>query len=530
MAFDIFRLLKPRRQDISPAILAPFSPCLMGIEGLPAEAAELRPGGFYVVTLPKDHSTSALVIDTLASGLQQGSRVTICAAAPQHLVTPLNAFLNEHGQVNSTTLLRIDPLAINHPSRTIWDFLESLEAQKAHRSDCIIYVGASSLLATHHRAANKRQLGILHDWHRQHGCTGLFIAEDADQLWPTLLRHAKQLDGLAGLLIDDSRLTWRINHWHSSNAQINDARYGMGSRQDGRLFTLGLHQQPENNLRGGEDAHRVLSCWNPARFGQSTPVNWEIFDDIDELMTEVTQSAVAATVILDHRVAQHFSTLARQVHKLRIACGRRLKIVIHEVDASLSYQQEMQLYHTGATRLLRKDLEVSESFRVISSLKGQWFWRAIEPDFDQFFAEAQPNESVGYMTPVDFAITADEFMRVSANTNIDSVVVRLTLRSECPHLTALDAFRPDRPGVFITNDNQYLYLFLFACPASDVDALMGKLFHMEVGSLFAFYEIIVLQNEIGQVLEKIRYNAEFVGYTDYTDHLLSVSIPPPESL
>ena len=110
-------------------------------------------------------------------------------------------------------------------------------------------------------------------------------------------------------------------------------------------------------------------------------------------------------------------------------------------------------------------------------------------------------------------------MRVSTNTNIDSVIVRLTLRSDCPHLTALDAFRPDRPGIFITNDNQYLYLFLFACPASDVDTLMGKLFKMEVGSLFAFYEIIVLANEIGQTLEKIRYNAEFVGYTDYSEHL-----------
>jgi cellulose biosynthesis protein BcsE len=216
-------------------------------------------------------------------------------------------------------------------------------------------------------------------------------------------------------------------------------------------------------------------------------------------------------------------TLARQVHKLRIACGRRLKIVIHEVDDSLNYQQEMQLYYTGATRLLRQDHDVSECFRIISSLKGQWFWRAIEPDFEHFFANTQPSENLGYMVPVDFSITAEEFMRVSANTNIDSVLVRLTLRSECPHLTALDAFRPDRPGVFITNDNQYLYLFLCACPASDGDALMGKLFQMEVGSLFAFYEIIVLQNEIGQTLEKIRYNAEFVGYTDYTDHLNSAA-------
>ena len=520
MAFDMFGLFSSREQKAERSILSTYVPCSIGIEGLPAEAAEMLQGGLYAVTLPSSQATTPLAIDTLTNGLQQGSRLVLCSPHAQSLVAPMSALARDHEQDSSAiALMQIDSLVLSQPSRNIWDFLESLEAQKAQSADCIIYLDAGGLLATEVRSSNLRQLGILREWHRHHRCTGVFIMAEETHIWPVLVRHSKELDGLAGLMHDDNRMTWRINHWRASNTVLEDARYGMGSRQDGRLFTLGLHQQPENNLRGAEDAHRVLSCWNPARFGQSTPVNWEIFDDTAELMDEVTKTAIAATVILDHYEMQAFEVLARQVHKLRIACGRRLKIVIHEVDDTLNYQQEMQLYYMGATRLLRRDLEISECFRVISSLKGQWFWRVIEPDFDQFFASAQPTESVGYQTPIDFAITAEEFMRVSTNTNIDSVIVRLTLRSDCPHLTALDAFRPDRPGIFITNDNQYLYLFLFACPASDVDTLMGKLFKMEVGSLFAFYEIIVLANEIGQTLEKIRYNAEFVGYTDYSEHL-----------
>lgn len=530
MAFDFFGLFRTRQHQAERSILSSFASCSVGIEGLPSEAADILQGGLYIITLPSQRSGATLAIDTAANALQQGSRVVVCAAQTEALVDPLAALIPRHSQNANVALLQIDALAINHPSRTIWQFLEGLHAEKAHLADCIIYLDAGSLLATHLRSANLRQLAILREWHRHHGCAGIFIVADDTTVWPMLVRHSKALDGLAGLVDDDQRLLWRVSHWHTNHSQLAEARYGMGARQDGRLFTLGLHQQPENNLRGGEDAHRVISCWNPARFGQSTPVNWEIFDDIGELMNEVAQSAIAATVILDHTQQQAFDTLARQVHKLRIACGRRLKIVIHEVDDSLNYQQEMQLYHTGATRLLRRDLAVSECFRVISSLKGQWFWRAIEPDFDQFFAQAQPTESAGYQPPIDFAITADEFMRVSANTNIDSVVVRLTLRSDCPHLTALDAFRPDRPGIFITNDNQFLYLFLFACPASDVDALMSKLFTMEVGSLFAFYEILVLANEIGQTLEKIRYNAEFVGYTDYTDNLAASHQPGENAL
>lgn len=520
MAFDMFGLFSSREQKAERSILSSYVPCSLGIEGLPAEAAEMLQGGLYAVTLPGNEATTPLAIDTLANGLQQGSRLVLCSPHAQALVEPMSTLASHHEQDSSAiALMQIDSLVLNQPSRNIWDFLESLEAQKAQSADCIIYLDAGGLLATEVRSSNLRQLGIFREWHRHHRCTGVFIIAEETHVWPVLVRHSKVLDGLAGLMRDDSRMTWRINHWRASNTILEDARYGMGSRQDHRLFTLGLHQQPENNLRGAEDSHRVLSCWNPARFGQSTPVNWEIFDDTAELIDEVTKTAIAATVILDHYEMQAFEVLARQVHMLRIACGRRLKIVIHEVDDTLNYQQEMQLYYMGATRLLRRDLEVSECFRVISSLKGQWFWRPIEPDFDQFFASAQPTESVGYQTPIDFAITAEEFMRVSTNTNIDSVIVRLTLRSDCPHLTALDAFRPDRPGIFITNDNQYLYLFLFACPASDVDTLMSKLFKMEVGSLFAFYEIIVLANEIGQTLEKIRYNAEYVGYTDYSEHL-----------
>ncbi|MEO6698605.1 MAG: BcsE family c-di-GMP-binding protein [Paraperlucidibaca sp.] len=525
MAFDIFKLLRTYQHKAEQSILSSFAPCAIGIEGLPSEAADMQQGGLYVVTLPSHFDGAPLAIETAATALQQGSRVVLCSTQAQALAEPLSALVPSNSLHAGIALLDIDALAINHPALNLWDFLESLETQNAHRADCIIYLNAGSLLATHLRSANLRQLGILREWHRYHGCTGLFIAVDEAQTWPMLVRHSKQLAGLAGLADDDDRLLWRVTHWQTNNSRLGEARYGMGSRKDGRLFTLGLHQQPENNLRGGEDAHRVLSCWNPAKFGQSTPVNWEVFHDIDELVDEVMKTAIAATVILDHTQQQAFAVLARQVHKLRIACGRRLKIVIHEVDDSLSYQQEMQLYHTGATRLLRRDLDVSESFRVISSLKGQWFWRAIEPDFDKFFAQAQPNESVGYQKPIDFAITAEEFMRVSTNTHIDSVIVRLTLRSDCPHLNALNAFRPDRPGIFITNDNEFLYLFLFACPASDVDALMAKLFTMEVGSLFAFYEILVLANEISQTLEKIRYNAEFVGYTDYSDNLALTNSP-----
>lgn len=50
---------------------------------------------------------------------------------------------------------------------------------------------------------------------------------------------------------------------------------------------------------------------------------------------------------------------------------------------------------------------------------------------------------------------------------------------------------------------------------------MSHLFNQPVGTLFAFYEIIVIQKEIEDELERIRYNTEYAGFTDYSDLLKS---------
>ncbi|MEL0028364.1 MAG: BcsE family c-di-GMP-binding protein [Perlucidibaca sp.] len=263
----------------------------------------------------------------------------------------------------------------------------------------------------------------------------------------------------------------------------------------------------------------MLSCWDPARRGQSTPANWEIHADADSLVKEARQSAIAATIILEHTDPARFEALARQIHALRLGCGRRLKIIVREAAGRIDYAHEMQLYHVGASRILRADMSLSDCFRAISALKGQWFWRAIEPDFDSFYASFNTSERFGYLAPVDFTATADEFMRCGLNTNLDSVLVRLTLRSDQHHLAVINAFHADRPGVFLTTDDKHIYLFLFACPASDIDATMSRQFAQPVGDLFSFYEVIVVPKEIEEELDRLRYNAEYVGYTDYSELL-----------
>ena len=198
MAFDMFGLFSSREQKAERSILSTYVPCSIGIEGLPAEAAEMLQGGLYAVTLPSSQATTPLAIDTLTNGLQQGSRLVLCSPHAQSLVAPMSALARDHEQDSSAiALMQIDSLVLSQPSRNIWDFLESLEAQKAQSADCIIYLDAGGLLATEVRSSNLRQLGILREWHRHHRCTGVFIMAEETHIWPVLVRHSKELDGLA---------------------------------------------------------------------------------------------------------------------------------------------------------------------------------------------------------------------------------------------------------------------------------------------------------------------------------------------
>lgn len=517
--------LWPRK--IRPTGAAVFVPARLGIEGLPKEVTEIRPGGLYVVLLPPERETLPLLAGTLAQGLHAGSRMAVCDVAPTSLSHPLSQRLahvaNSELLSRNLALFAYDSTLLEAPANNLWELVRSLESQHLQQTDCLLMMSAERLLPTQSRPALQHQLRVLGEWHAHHKVAGLYVAHGDDALWRELQRQAEWLDGLACLAMDRHRMAWTVPAWRGMGNDIGKGSYPLGARPDGDLYSLGMHQEEAGVMQPVTDEHRVLTCWNPSRFGQSAPVNWDILDTPEELMSEALAGAVGATVILEYHGMDSYETVARQVHQLRLSCGRRLKILVREVDSRINYEQEMQLYFIGATRILRLDMPLSDCFRAISALKGQWFWRPIEPDFDAFLASANTGEGYGYLPPIDFTTTTDEFMRCSQNTHVDSVLVRLTLRSDQHHLAAINAFRPDRPGMFITTDDKHLHLFLFACPASDVDAVMGRIFDQPVSSLFAFYEIIVIQKEIEEELERLRYNTEFAGFTDYSELLKPVA-------
>lgn len=99
-------------------------------------------------------------------------------------------------------------------------------------------------------------------------------------------------------------------------------------------------------------------------------------------------------------------------------------------------------------------------------------------------------------------------------------MARFTLQPSISHLEVLKACYVGRPGIFYTVDATYFYVFLFACPILDAETTLTGTFTRSLNELFLETQIESQQSDINTSLIKIRYNAEYVGYTDFSDALL----------
>lgn len=495
---------------------------LLGIEGLPFNTSELMPGKIYGLMLPEGMNSHSLVLDTLENGVKVGLRVGALSVRPQVIKSALrarDALAKTSGNSGPVSLFALNLEELGEPADAIWTVMTTLELCGGDDQDCMIYQSANLLFPSKSRARVRRQIGIFRDWHKYHHSSGIFVFSENADLWSYLVRYAPQFTGLARLSQEDSNLSWQVNHWDSSENSAGIGSFPIGRNHTESLYSLTIHNNLSASLKTPPDQHNVLFIADAETAQQTMPTHWYAFKNMAELIADA-MTAIGATIILDYRHEDEWLDLCRSVHELRLNCGRRLKILIHEKGGRIDYGKEMLLYRLGANLLVHEDLSFSLLFRTVSSLKSQVYGRDINPDFDALYIEANPDSRVGYMPPLDFASAADEFLRCSVTTGIESVMARFTLQPSISHLEALKACYVGRPGIFYTVDATYLYVFLFACPILDAETTLTGTFTRSLNELFLETLIESQQSDINTSLIKIRYNAEYVGYTDFSDALL----------
>lgn len=214
------------------------------------------------------------------------------------------------------------------------------------------------------------------------------------------------------------------------------------------------------------------------------PAHWTICDTLAAVL-DAAANAQAATVILTFERTTPQDLLMQTVYRLRQQSGRRLKIIVRELEVRLRYNEEALIARLGANLIVPIEVTYARFLSMMEILQSQLYDASLPPTYEQALVEALPQQEAGYLAPQAFARSVAQTLARARSLAIDNVLVRLTLGSG---LSALDAMRHctvKRAGDIYTCDRKTVLVFLFACRENDATQTLERIFALPVGELFS---------------------------------------------
>lgn len=459
----------------------------LGIDGLPATAAALHGGGIYLISVSSRPLIQSLLFANLPS----------CDGAPLLCATRQGP---AHGQDTTALDRRLDDrtMALLTPRERrggSGKLLACLRELGQHRPLLHPEQGGLTLALDHAEhwlpLDNPQQAERLLDaagrWAARDGHAVLLLLNTrhlgAAEL-PLLSRLARHCAGLARAdQVDDTRFSWQISHWQGASRTVCADIYPLERNAAGAL-TLPQAQHPAEPAQPADaaDLDTVLTT-HACLSGFAPPSDdWQLFDDTEALLAAALQ-AVGATVLLDTASLKR-EALGPTVHKLRLGCGSRLKIVVRELgNRRLRQSEEQVLLRLGANAVLPAEMRFASVVGVVRALRQAVFRQSSNMGVDALRDAGRPLDDRGYLPPPRFVEAVSRTVERSRTVNIGNVLIRLTPAAGATPLDLLKLGRFQRSGDLCTADRQSAYLFLFGCRPSDADAALNHMFRMAIGEV-----------------------------------------------
>lgn len=452
------------------------------IENLAGRYCRLRQPGFYWLFVNQAATAKRLVFSTLQ---QSEASSTFCILSGKVPPDWLDVLAQQGRNVRFFSLAgdRQGAWFLALLSELSWYYKDS------RSGDLIIVDYPNQDLEMLAEPRLKSTIATLSGWLKANNRTLLMVGSgDARPLHLRLLDYSDELSGLASLEGSDHQLRYHIDHWRSEEGICAHVDLLLAQDADG----LHLLQNCDVD-RGGSNADEgsVLALRDCLSGHNAPSREWQLFDKLDALLA-AAYTAHAATVVIGVGTNDQVEKLARDIHLLRNARGNRLKIVLRELTQCLRHVDERLLFAAGTNLLVPYMNDVSRFLSQMQSVQGQQYRRMSDISFDALIDALRPQFLKGY-------VTADLFLR-SVRGELDRQLGEelsglLLCLQPSPRLTALDVLAQctlKRRGDFITLIDNRLYVFLFACLATDLDQAFGNIFRLPYGQLVA--EVNVLDN------------------------------------
>lgn len=465
----------------------------VGIDTLWEELRRLACGGVYWIATGQQAEAVALLNRTLLSQSPTARAALIAMADDPRAL--LEASLPAQGP--ATLLLFRLPAS--------WRALQAMTLDVSRVSEAN---GALWLLLAAETWWRQADAATMEAWLRQlcawcaaHRQTLLILSDTTmdDPLYARLLRHYRRLAGLAALRVDGDGMLYDVAWWDDGQAihgrqQIPLQRHATGWRA---LPPPSAAPQPH------ADEQLVLAQRD--FLGETPPLSerWQLFED-NAALSRAAQHAQAATLIFCLDDNSQLQTLARQIHQLRQARGKALKIVVKETRPCLRLSDERLLLSCGANRVIPVTATLSHSLTQIEHLQQQRYTRRIPQDITPLIAAATPFALRGWQAWPTFCAAVRQLL---ANPLIPSdgkgVLATLTPTPALRARQALTLCRPVRQGDIVTLVGDQIVLFLSFCRLNDLSTALSHVFALPVAEVIAHYEAWGADTQIAQQLERL---------------------------
>ena len=327
-------------------------------------------------------------------------------------------------------------------------------------------------------------------------------------------------DGLIYMTQEASIRTLEYDYWCHKEGVIAGRSVNL-QLYDGQLALIEEEQEADEKSQPTAqdfDEDEVWLTRSAVPEGTKLPVFYKIIDDNDALFSKGLTKKSATLVFAVSRYTD-LKVLAKDCFSLRKKCGRRLKLVIQNVDGIIRHQDECLFLTLGVNLILYSYSEPSRLLSQIQSIQGFQFSRPLPKSIDDVLKYSENVLAKGYLPPVKFAEQVAKHSDSAANLGVSGVLVLMQLLPRIDAIHPLHLFHVKREGDIFSFADGTVYLYLHACREHDVESAIKHLFKLQVSDLFMSKNVIADHFYIQQECRRMQRHFANTEITDFTQQL-----------
>lgn len=492
----------------------------LNIEGLPTALAELKSDAIYILLSPLDNQGVEFALQAISE--ESGQDVFILSSQIEiFFETPYS-----DGVSDLFNKGKVHPFTFNSGTalKKKLNFIRSLLAElkiydELFGSTVILHINTD--LITHYKHSELiEQFKLFESFTKKYQLTLIFITTGLEIARARMLIRGanKSFDGI--VYVNESTVkALEYDYWSHSQGIIAGETVLLESSTNKFKVIEGSNTETKTFKRNHDfDENDVWLVKSAVPEGTKLPESYKLLEDNKALYQHASEMKAATLVFAVTRYTD-LADLAKQCFSLRKLCGKKLKLVIQNVDGIIRHQDECLFLTLGVNLILYSFSEPSRLLSQIQSIQGFEFSRPLPSSIDEVLQHSQSPLRKGFLPLSEFVDQVIDYSDSAANLGVSGVMVTLRLLPRIDAIHPLQLFHVKREGDVFSTVDEYVYLYLHACREHDVDNAIRHLFKLEIADFFDSKTVIADHFFIQQECRRLKKDYKDRDVPDYTDKL-----------